>query len=158
MGSYPSSFLRLLLGYCTMHHGTYLCAAILRDKQAVVESTLYWCQSDTMEEAYYLTGILNSETMNTAITPYQSRGQWGARHIHKTPFNMDIPMFNNTESVHQAIVASAKKLEAEAAKFAIDEGKYFAKLRTDIRQALNDIPSKRELEHAVKELLAARAA
>ena len=43
--------------------GTNLAAAILRDETAVIDHKLYWAATESIEEARYLCGVLNSETL-----------------------------------------------------------------------------------------------
>ena len=59
-----------------------------------VDMAMYYANVDSENEAYYLSAILNSHTINEFIKPHQSRGDFGPRNIHKTPLTFDIPKFD----------------------------------------------------------------
>lgn len=66
----------------------------------LVDTKCYFYQTTDLAEAYYLTSILNSKVLDTLINPFQSRGLWGPRDIHKKPLEFPIPKFDPTNSIH----------------------------------------------------------
>ena len=128
----PPSDLRVV--YTTS--GTIPASAVLSDNTAVVDTKLYWAAVFTLEEARYLTAVLNSETARALTEPLQSRGQWGARDIHKWILTLPIPRFDAQEPLHLELAALAAEVERVAAHVEIKEGASFIKVRRDVRGAL----------------------
>ena len=54
--------------------GTLLSAAALDDPSVVVDHKAYWAVARSIEEAGYLTAILNSATALARIIPMEPRG------------------------------------------------------------------------------------
>jgi SAM-dependent methyltransferase len=54
--------------------GMYLAAARVSDQAAVIEHSLYWAATAGIDEARYLTAILNSDTLTQLVRPLQARG------------------------------------------------------------------------------------
>lgn len=75
----------------------------------VIDQTLYWYLAETEDEAIYITGLLNSEALRTAISDFQPEGGFGKRHIHTLPYKI-IPMFNPEDEVHREVVDATKAL------------------------------------------------
>lgn len=83
-------------------------------QKVIVDQTLYWTQVATQEEALYLTGLFNSEAINTVIKEFQPRGAFGERHVHKLPFGVT-PPFDPSQAAHQDVVEKTRKLLDEFA-------------------------------------------
>lgn len=108
----------------------------------IVDVKLYWAAFSSREEADYLTAILNSETVNTAIKPFQSVGLLGERDIHKKVLELPIPTFNHESSTHQKIAELGARAR-EAAVKAVKSGDFpvaagIAKQRGFMRTYLED--------------------
>ena len=70
----------------------------------VVDTTCYFFTSQTKVESHYLCAILNSPYVNQQIEAHQPEGSWGARHIHRTPFEAcAIPIFEDADHDHQEL-------------------------------------------------------
>ena len=134
--------------------GTLPAATIVRDNRAVIEHALYWFNSESEQEAYYLSGILNAETARAAITNLQAVGQFGARHFDKVMFTLPIPRFDPQDELHEALAALARKAEAIAANLAFEESVKFQRARRLVREALTEAGIAQEIDRAVNELLA----
>ena len=79
----------------------------------VADHVTYRYYADSKEHALYLTGVLNSQVVNEAIKPYQSRGLQGERDIHRRPFEVcPIPLFDPQNGLHRQIA----RVAAEARK------------------------------------------
>jgi hypothetical protein len=133
--------------------GSQQAAALLTDKNAVVDHKLYWAKLDTVEEGYYLLAILNSETTRARVEHLQSRGQWGARDFDKVMFSLPIPKYEDSDELHQKLADAAKRAAAVAAAVDISEGEYFVKVRGRIRDALREDGIAEEIDKLVEELL-----
>ena len=126
--------------------GTIPAACNVLDPAAVVEHALYWSEVESVEEARYLCGILNSEALRSRVQQYQTQGQWGARRFDKYVFNAPIPRFNAANVLHRDLAAAAQAAEQVADCISEREGEYFTTTRKRVREALraNGIASRLE--------------
>jgi len=112
----------------------------LRLKNFVAESKTYWYESNSIDEANYLSAILNSTIVDQIIKPLQTRGLWGARDIHKRPLLLPIPRFKKTDQDHRRIAELGKiaheKVQKEIPK--LIRYKSIGKARSEIRELLKD--------------------
>ena len=116
--------------------GTQPAACIITDTNAVIDHKLYWARAVNLDEARYLTAVLNSETARERVEKYQSRGQWGARDFDKVIFNLPIPVYEHKRKAHRDLAAAAERAETVAAAVALPEGVKFQRARSIIRAAL----------------------
>ena len=98
--------------------GSIPCAAIQRNHKDspypfIADQTTYVYGTDSEEEALYLIGMINSTYVNEIIRPFQARGLFGERHIHKLIYKV-IPKFNQANPLHQQIVDLSRNLENNA--------------------------------------------
>jgi type I restriction-modification system DNA methylase subunit len=96
---------------------TYLCSCVIEDKPFRIEvegQTIeaqgfvadyksFYYDTGNKEEAYYLTTVLNSPTVDELLKPMQSRGLWGPRDICKKVLEIPIPQYNSSDENHQAL-------------------------------------------------------
>ena len=61
--------------------GTLLNAVALDDPRLLVEHGAYWATARNLEEARYLTAVLNSATVLARVIPMQPRGWRDPRHF-----------------------------------------------------------------------------
>ena len=78
-------------------------AAIVPDNEALVENTLFWIACKDNKEAHYLIAIINSDTLFGIVRPLMTKGQYGARHLHKHLWELPIPAFDESDSLHRQI-------------------------------------------------------
>ncbi len=97
---------------------TYLCGCMVERKAIkieiegqefelqgfIAESKEYYFETNTKAEAYYLSSILNSPTVDELIKPMQSRGLFGPRDIHKKVWELPIPEFDPSNQDHIILV------------------------------------------------------
>ncbi|RMG79034.1 MAG: hypothetical protein D6712_20325 [Chloroflexi bacterium] len=80
---------------------------IVHGRQArafVVDCTTFYYDAASADEAHYLCAILNTDSVNQAIKPYQPQGSMGPRHIQRTPFEAcGIPPFDPNNDDHRAL-------------------------------------------------------
>ena len=132
--------------------GTQPAACLVRD-EAVIDHMLYWGSPGGEAEAYYLTAVLNSETSRIRVAEMQSRGQWGARHFDKVMFNLPIPRFDASQSLHNELAAAAAEAERIAAAFELPETVKFQRARKLIRDALTESGIAPHIDELVARLL-----
>ena len=77
----------------------------------MIEHKLYWGAASTIEEARYLTAVLNSPSLGEIVAPYQSRGAFGARDFDKYVWYPPIPEFDPSQHEHLGLVGLS--IEAE---------------------------------------------
>ena len=89
--------------------GSNLKAAVINnDKQRVIiGSENYYYSTNSQNEAYYLSAILNSPILSKNIKMIKS-----SRHIHKRPFMFPIPLYNKNNLLHKELAKSGKKYES----------------------------------------------
>jgi hypothetical protein len=102
---------------------TYVCACVLEHKlvrfeiggqevQAAglaIDHKLYHFETDSEPEAAYLVGVLNAPMVDKLVTPMQSRGQYGARDIHKKVLELPIPRFDPSQEAHRKLAGLGRK-------------------------------------------------
>ncbi|MCE4612758.1 MAG: hypothetical protein F7C07_02865 [Desulfurococcales archaeon] len=159
--------------------GTYITACLLIDREKRIKSfslsrtivghTLYLYQTNDLNEAYYLTAILNSHVIDELVKPLQPKGQFGERHFTKKPLEFPIPRYDPSNQVHARLAELGKRASEEASKILPrllsilgydkklgERGtltpQEVARLRKAIRDSLSDIL--KEIDDLVVKLLA----
>ncbi|MCY4538942.1 MAG: hypothetical protein OXE52_12045, partial [Chloroflexi bacterium] len=80
----------------------------------VADTTSYSFSADSAAEAHYLCAILNSPTVDQQIKAHQPEGSWGARHIHRTPFEAcAIPIFEADNPDHLELARLSQEAHAK---------------------------------------------
>ena len=93
-----------------------------------------------MDEAYYLSAILNSPTLSRNIKLIKS-----SRHIHKRPFLFPIPFYDETNKLHNLLAKKAMECETIVQDLFLKNPKINAeKVKQLINQELNFINDKVE--------------
>jgi N-6 DNA Methylase len=88
----------------------------------IVDVKLYWAAFSNREEANYVAAILNSDTVNLAIKPFQSAGLLGERDIHKKLLELPIPTFDHEDPKHLAIAELGENAGKIAQKLVTSPG------------------------------------
>lgn len=132
--------------------GTKLAAARLNDPQAVIDHKLYWIPARNIDEARYLTAILNAPITTETVAGYQSRGLFGARDFDTYVWRLPIPTFDATNELHEQLVSLAQQAEGAAAQADLG-GMGFQKARKVVRTALADQGIQAKLNDSVTQLL-----
>ena len=133
-------------------------AALLEGSETVIDHLLYWIPCVTNDEANCLLAIINSDALQEAVTPLMSKGQFGARDLHKHLWKLPIPEFDPSQELH---VASAKAASGAAARLAQLRKLRGDKLtvaiaRRELRVWLRTSEEGRAVETAVGRLLAGK--
>ena len=134
-------------------------AALLEQSDFVTER-LYWISCKTTDEAHYLLGIINSEILYNSATTFMSKGQFGARDLHKHLWKLPIPEFDPKNRLHartarageRATVGAAKQLEQ--LREARGDSLTVIIARRELRKWLRASKEGRAVEAAVGQLLA----
>jgi hypothetical protein len=132
--------------------GTLPAACLVRDA-SIIDHKLYWCAPASVNEAAYLSAILNSETSRSRTASLQSRGQWGARDFDKVIFTLPIPRFDISQPLHNELSAAAAEAERISAAFELPESVKFQRARKLIRDALTESGIAPHIDELVARLL-----
>lgn len=125
--------------------GSQPCAAIQLNDQTkrakfIADQTTYVATFDSLDEARYVVGLINSDYINKAIKEFQAEGGFTERHVHKLPL-MFIPEYKRTE-LQLAIVKQVEKIEQKiCTNIATDELNIENKLtsrRAKVRKMIAD--------------------
>ena len=135
-------------------------AALLQDSETLVDHLLYWIPCGTIDEANYLLAVINSDALQEAVRPLMSKGQFGARDLHKHLWKLPIPEFDPAEELHVTL-AEAGATAAVGAKAKLDHLRVqrgddltVAIVRRELRAWLRTSDEGRAVESAVRRLLA----
>ncbi len=116
----------------------------------VAESKTYLFETNSEDEAYYLSSILNSKVLDDKIKPFQTRGLWGARDIHRRPLLFPIPKFDPKTYDHLELAKLGKKCSEKVPeivkKFKMSG---IGKLRSLIRKELMEIEKINEIVNKI---------
>ena len=91
-------------------------ASLVQDDSALVDYKLFWVACKNTEEASYLLAVINSDALQTAVTPLMSKGQFGARDLQKHLWKLPIPEFDPSQELHAAIAQAGATAAAAARK------------------------------------------
>jgi type I restriction-modification system DNA methylase subunit len=108
---------------------------IIRPNGFVAYETTMLYETDNELEAHYLSAILNSDIVNEAIKPYQTKGLYGERHIVRRPFMLPIPKFDPNNPVHRRLAELSKICHEKASRIKLTK-KSVATRRKEVREAL----------------------
>ena len=143
--------------YSSAGHPT---AAVIEDKDFLVDYKLFWVACKNAEEANYLLAIVNSYALQEAVSPLMSKGQFGARDLQKHLWKLPIPEFDSTESLHSdiaeagATAAAAAKKKLAALREERGDGLTVTITRRELRKWLRTSPEGDAVEAGVGKLLA----
>jgi SAM-dependent methyltransferase len=131
--------------------GARTCAARV-PTGTVVDHALYWLPVESVEEAHFVCGVLNSDTLDALIKDALSKGLFGSRNIHRAPFRISFPEFDPENELHGAIADVAAEAEAWASNVELTQHTSTARRRVRETLAAEGITTR--LEALVAELLA----
>ena len=135
-------------------------AAILHTKGDSVENVVFWVPCKGIEEANYLLAIVNSDALRETVEPLMTKGQFGARDLHKHLWKLSIPEFDPADELHIAITEAGANA-AVGAKLKLDELRSqrgddltVTVVRRELRTWLRTSDDGQAVENAVSRLLA----
>lgn len=91
-------------------------AAIIADRDAIIDYKLFWISCKDVQEAHYLLTIINSRTLYEAAQPLMSKGQFGARDLQKHLWKLSIPEYDGANRLHQNIATAGQAAASGAAQ------------------------------------------
>jgi hypothetical protein len=133
--------------------GTLLSAATLDDARIIIDTGAYWTAARSLEEARYLTAVLNSATALARIIPMQPRGWRDPRHFDNLVWELPVPEFDRRQALHRELADAAAEAERVAAIVPLREGAHFMRQRRAIRDALAEDGIAARIDALVAQLL-----
>jgi hypothetical protein len=128
------------------------------DLEFIAESKTYIFVTNDLNEAYYLTAILNSETPNYLMKDFQTRGLFGARDVHKKILDIYYPKYDVKEKDHKKLAKLSEAAHKKVAVYldTIDktkkiQGLSLGKLRLEIKKHLEK--ELEEIDEIVKRIV-----
>ncbi|NAZ13453.1 MAG: N-6 DNA methylase [Desulfurococcales archaeon] len=113
----------------------YVNKFVIRPRGFVAESATFFYETNSEDEAHYLSAILNSDIINDAIKPLQPKGLYGERAIHRRPFMFPIPRFDPNNPIHRRLADLSKICHAKVSRM-IFTGRSVASKRKRVRETL----------------------
>jgi len=135
--------------------GQYLAAVRIDNPNTVIDNSLYWSVASSLDEARYLTAILNAPSLTALMAPLQARGEHNPRHFHKLVWRLPIPLFDGKNEDHERLASLASHAEALAAETDISGKRTFQAQRRLIREALEREGIAEAVDEIVLRLLSA---
>jgi hypothetical protein len=115
------------------------------DLEFIVESKAYVFYTDNINEAYYLTAILNSTLPNAMMKDFQSKGLFGARDVHKKILDVYFPQYDDTNKTHTQLALLGKEAHEKTKVFLENNppqqelsAMHLGRLRLNIKKHLAD--------------------
>ena len=134
-------------------------AAIANVDAQIVDYKLFWIACQSVREANYLLSVVNSDTLNGAVNPFMSRGQFGARDLQKHLWKLPIPEYDEGVPLHrnlaQAGESAAAGVQVELNQLREERGEKLTVTiaRREIRKWLRESKEGKAVERLVGELL-----
>lgn len=85
---------------------------VLGDVPPVIDQTLYWILTENEDEAVFLTGLINSESLLERIADFIPEGDFGDRHLHTLP-SKAVPQYDAADETHARVVDATRQLISE---------------------------------------------
>ena len=111
------------------------------DLEFIVESVAYVLYTHDINEAYYLTAILNATLPNKMMKDFQARGLFGPRHVHKKILDIYYPKFNTANATHLKLAELSALAHSKALAYITNNAPtqplsalHLGKLRTEIKK------------------------
>ena len=133
-------------------------ASIVGKHDTIIDHLLYWMSCSTVEEARYLLAIINSRMLHEAVQPLMSKGQFGARDVHKHLWRLPIPEFDVADPTHVAVSDAGRNAAVGVERELGNLRERYARLtvtiaRREIRKWLRESVEGKRVEEVVGVLL-----
>lgn len=137
----------------TKSGNTLAAARLCDDDNSVIDHKLYWTACTSLDEARYLTAILNSRVLQDQVAKYQAVGLFGARDFDKYVFQVGIPRYNPDDAAHQHLSRLADEAEVGASRVVIPTDIRFVDARKRVTEHLKADGIHAHIERAVSAVI-----
>jgi hypothetical protein len=128
------------------------------DLRFIVDTKAYAFYTFNLNEAYYLSAILNSTAPNLMMKDFQSRGLFGARDVHKKILDIFYPKYDEKDLRHSRIAELSKDSHYKVLSFVeginsnqVIEGIQLGRIRLQIKNHLSK--EIKEIDNLVKQII-----
>ncbi len=133
--------------------GTRLSACWVEDENVVVDHKAYWAAANSLEEAAYVTAVLNTKVVLDRVRDLQPVGQRDPRDFDNLVWTLPIPEFDGAEALHLDLAQAALHAGEVASRVSLPDDMHFTGKRRLIRQALDADGVAETIERLVDALL-----
>lgn len=133
--------------------GTRLCACWLENSDVIIEHQAYYTPVHSLDEAAYITAVLNADVVLDRVRDLQPVGQRDPRHFDNLVWALPIPEFEAAEALHGDLAMAALRAAEVAKNVELPSEAHFTTKRGMIRQALADDGVAETIERLVDALL-----
>ena len=121
----------------------------------LIDTTMYFIECREIDEARYLSAIVNSQSLYDKAQALMPKGQYGPRHVHKHIWRLPIPAYDQKQSLHRELAAYGIMIEREVTMLAMQQShpQSIRMHRAMIRDWQRSAPISREAEALVARLL-----
>jgi hypothetical protein len=126
----------------------------VEDPTTIVEHGVHWASVHSLNEAWYLCALINSEAVLQRVIPMQARGWRDPRDFDNLVWELPIPEYDGGIELHRELAAAGAEAEGVAAAVVLREGDFRRKRRA-IREALAQAGLAVRMEALVGRLLEA---
>ena len=127
-----------------------------KDKLPLLDQTIYWFWVETIEEALYISGVLNAPQFKNLISPFIPEGKFKERHIHSLPMQV-IPRFDPSDRRHSNVAEIVRCLIGELDDYISrnsssqleDPNLHLQTRRSKLRKIISSLPSSKKYQDAV---------
>ena len=130
----------------------HVAAALVEERQAIIEHSLYWGAVRSRAEGWYLCAILNCPELTQLVRPLMSYGK-DERHVDKHVWKLPIPLYNPADPVHQRLSYLGQQEAEVVAGLNLNEQGNYITLRQHVREILAARNDASEVAELVTELL-----
>lgn len=124
----------------------------------IIESKGYWFGTEDINEAFYLTAILNSSIPNELMKDFQSRGLYGARDVHKKILDIYYPKFNEKNKSHLKLAYLSEAAHLKTKEYLLENPPsqelsaiHLGKIRIEIKKYLWE--EMKNIDEIVKDII-----
>ena len=89
-------------------------AAVLTEPDVFIDTSLYWIRCQSTDTAHYLAAIINSQALYDQVENLMAKGAFGARHLHKHLWKLDIPEYDLKNLAHTELSTLGNDLQDQA--------------------------------------------
>lgn len=87
------------------------------DFRFIVESISYVFYTENINEAFYLTAVLNSTAPNLQMKDFQAKGLFGPRHVHKKILDVYFPKYSDKDKNHGQLALLSKRCHEKTKQY-----------------------------------------
>lgn len=128
------------------------------ENEFIIDTVTYVNYCSSINEAFYISSILNSSIPNSLIKDFQSKGLFGERHVHKKILDIYFPKYDEENEEHKALAELSKVCHAKAKKY-IEENppqqnltaNRLGRIRVEIKKHLSQ--EMKEIDKIVKKII-----